>query len=53
MIPKCSKCILIDNSCSGPGTNKDTKKEYTFTKQELESYGGTRKIRKKKTRKNK
>jgi hypothetical protein len=54
IIPQCSKCILVDNSCSSLGTNKETGKEYTFTKQELESYGGTRKKRKKikKTRKN-
>ena len=55
MIPQCSKCILLDNSCSVPGTNKETGKDYTFTKQELESYGGTRKKQKKrkKTIKNK
>jgi len=52
MIPQCSKCILLDSSCSGPGKNEETGKEYTFTKQELESYGGTRKKRKNKTRKN-
>ena len=52
MIPRCSKCILLDNSCLVPGTNKETGKEYTFTKQELDSYGGTRKKRKKRTRKN-
>jgi hypothetical protein len=51
MIPQCSKCILVDNSCSPPGKNKETGKEYTFTKQQLESYGGTRKKRKNKTRK--
>jgi hypothetical protein len=55
MIPQCSKCILVDSSCSGPGQNKETGKEYTFTKEDLESYGGTRKKRKnrKRTIKNK
>ena len=47
MIPQCSKCILLDHSCSGPGKNEETDEYYTFTKQELESYGGTRKKRKK------
>ena len=47
MIPQCSKCILLDSSCSGPGKNQETGKDYIFTKQELESYGGTRKKRKK------
>ena len=56
MIPECSKCILVDDSCSGPGINEETHEYYKFTQAEYDSYGGKTKIRKyknKKTKKNK